>query len=90
MRAAVTPADGARLFRELRKGEAGPPYRMPGRGEAFAADFMAGAADFEPEARAALREALDELWERFRQEYEAVAETDLDGRLSELLLIAPA
>jgi hypothetical protein len=86
----LSPADGTRFFRELRKGEAGPPYRMPGRGGAFAADFMAGAADFEPEARGALREALDELWERFREEYEAVAERDLDGRLSELLLIAPA
>mgnify|MGYP001593221964 CR=1 FL=1 len=81
--------EAARFFLVLRREETAPPYRMAAFKELFISDFIEGAADFAPNETDALREALNQVWENFCCEYEAVRTEDLEGRFSPFLLISP-
>ncbi|MFB3926593.1 MAG: DUF6178 family protein [Syntrophales bacterium] len=76
----LTLADVKRFFRAVRRNDAGLPYRMKDFAEIFIADFMKGAADFEPPAQQALRRALFGIWDAFRREYENIEEENLERR----------
>jgi hypothetical protein len=73
------------FFQLLRAGKSKPPYRMPGFEEKFVNDFMAYAADSDPEAASILENTLSLIWQEFREEYERVSLSDLDGRYSKFV-----
>ena len=87
--APITPSQARRFFEKLRgKGAKGaPPYTMTGFEERFVRDFMAFAADSEPEAAAILEDTLVLIWQEFSEEYQAVSLEDLDGRYSKFITI---
>ncbi|MEW6664956.1 MAG: DUF6178 family protein [Thermodesulfobacteriota bacterium] len=76
-----------RLFRDLRKGEAGPPFRMPGAEGDFLGDLMGSAGDLDQDAREILRKTLSDLWREFTDEYAWMEASDLDARFTRFLLI---
>jgi len=73
------------FFRLLRAGGKRAPYKMPGFEETFVNDFMAYAADSDPEAASILEDTLSLIWQEFREEYERVSLSDLDERYSKFL-----
>ena len=75
------------LFRHIRAGDAGAPYRMADFQETFVDDFMAYAAPADTEAAAILRDTLSLIWQEFREEYEWVSIEDLDERYSGYITI---
>ncbi len=79
----ISMEEAGRLFTLLRSGEKGPPYRMPGFGEAFVNDLMTHAAEEDP----ALRTILASIWEDFRRDCERVASADLERVISRFFLI---
>ncbi|HOI75834.1 MAG TPA: DUF6178 family protein [Syntrophales bacterium] len=81
----LSRVDAEQFFRIIRRGDAGPPYHMPGYGEMFVADFLTGAYNLNADAQDALREALSVTWEEFRTEYEHVPADSLDARYSRFL-----
>jgi hypothetical protein len=87
--APITPSQARRFFEKLRgKGSKGaPPYPMTGFEKRFVRDFMAFAADSEPEAAAVLEDTLGLIWQEFNEEYQAVSLEDLDGRYSKFITI---
>lgn len=73
------------FFRLLRAGGKRAPYKMPGFEETFVNDFMAYAADSDPEAASILEDTLSLIWQEFREEYERVSLRDLDERYSKFI-----
>jgi len=73
------------FFRLLRSEKKRPPYKMPGFEGTFVNDFMAYAADSDPEAASILEDTLSLIWQEFREEYERVSLSDLDERYSKFL-----
>ena len=73
------------FFKLLRTGESTSPYQMPGFKEKFVNDFMAYAADSDPEAASILRDTLSMIWQEFLEEYERVSLRDLDRRYSKFI-----
>ena len=73
------------FFRLLRAEKKRPPYKMPGFEENFVNDFMAYAADSDPEAASILENTLSLIWQEFRDEYERVPLSDLDERYSKFI-----
>jgi hypothetical protein len=60
---------------------------MPGFGEGFVEDFMAVAAESDPETAAVLRETLTLVWQEFQEEYGWVSPEDLDERYAKFISI---
>jgi hypothetical protein len=75
------------LFRRLRAGSRKPPYKMTGFKESFIRDFMAYAADSEPEAALILKDTLSLIWKELCEEYKWVSIDDLDERYSKFVTI---
>lgn len=85
----ITLAQAKSFLNKLRSGkrERGAPYPMTGYDERFVKDFMAFAADSNPEAALILEETLLLVWQEFQDEVEWVSLEDLDSRYSKFLLI---
>ncbi len=75
------------FFSYLRVGEEEPPFQMPGFEDVFISEFMTFASDFAPKLKVDLKEALSLVWQGFAEEYEIVAEKDIEGRFSKYLAI---
>ncbi len=86
----LSQSDAARFFAILRNEETHPPYRMASFKDKFIAAFMEGAVDFKPEETNALFEALNDIWEDFRREYEDIKTEDIESRFSPFVLISGA
>ncbi|HPD56714.1 MAG TPA: DUF6178 family protein [Smithellaceae bacterium] len=85
--APLSRAEAQKFFGTLRRGESEPPYKMEGYRDVFLDEFLKGAADFTPEAQAALRAALEQIWVMFCREYENVPPAGLDARWSPYLAL---
>jgi hypothetical protein len=85
----LTPDRAKRFLETLRGGspQVGPPFTMPGFGEGFVEDFMAVAAESDPETAAVLRETLTLVWQEFQEEYGWVSPEDLDERYAKFISI---
>ncbi|MBW2065279.1 MAG: hypothetical protein JRJ03_10155 [Deltaproteobacteria bacterium] len=85
----IAPEDARKFFEIIRSGTRLPPYLMPGSQERFV-DFFAGyASDSHPESLSGLRDALSEIWQEFREEYEWVPADELEARYSRFILVGP-
>jgi len=76
------------FFEHLRKGEPGAPFHMPGAEDLFVAEMTAYLADGSADRTRTLAGALSILWNRFREEYETVPSTALQGRYSRFIAIS--
>jgi hypothetical protein len=83
----LTKKQARQFFRILRRGEKTPPFKMEAWRQVFMDEFLKGSAGFEAETAAALHDALTEVWQAFRLEYENVHLKDLDARWSKYLIL---
>jgi len=81
----ISLAQAKNLLGKLRGRDKGPPYRMPGFKTVFIKEFICHATNSDPEAASILEYTLSRIWEEFREEYELVSISDLDGRYSKFV-----
>jgi hypothetical protein len=86
---ALSPGEARRFFGILRSNEKGPPYGMPGFGEAFIDALLAQVPVTDSKTEAVLIETLSLVWQEFTDEYADVDPEDLDGRYSGFISIGP-
>ncbi len=75
------------FFSHLRAGEDSPPFRMAGFEDVFIRDFMGFSSGFDQDVTTNLKVALALIWQDFSEEYESVAEEDLECRFVDFLCV---
>jgi len=83
----ISLGQARRFFSKLRGRSRKPPYSMAGFKRIFIRDFMAHAAESDPEAASILEDTLSRIWGEFLEEYEHVSISDLDRRYSRFVII---
>jgi hypothetical protein len=85
--AALSPREAKDLFRRLRVGETGPPYKMRRFQDTFSQELMSYATVADQEAASILQETLSRLWHDFVKEYENIPLEALADRYSKYIWV---